>query len=106
LHCSDQHGIIYDPIAQPWFQFARARDLTGKDKICVWQGDNKVALEDEKYQQMEKLAEVYNPVYKVKPDFTGGSSTRTTARRSPAGTFSRPGPPACAPTRSYSKMEE
>jgi pyruvate-formate lyase len=70
LHCSDQHGVIYDPLVQPWTQFMRARDLGGKDRICVWQGDKKVAMDEEKFQRMEKLATAYNMVYKVKPEFT------------------------------------
>jgi pyruvate-formate lyase len=67
LHSSDQHGIIYDPVVQSWAQLIKARDVAGKEKICVWQGDKKVAMDDEKYQRMEKLAEGNNVVLKMVP---------------------------------------
>jgi len=70
LHSSDQHGIIYDPVVEPWFECTRARDLAGKEKLCVWEGGKKVTMDDEKYRRLEKLAEAYNPIFKVKDDFT------------------------------------
>jgi len=60
LHCSDQHGVIYYPLVQPWTQFLCTRDLSGKNRICVWQGDKKVTMDEEKFQWMEKLATAYN----------------------------------------------
>ena len=70
MHCSDQHGIIYDPLTQPWFQFARARDLAGKEKICRWQGDKKISLDDENFQRLQKFAEKFNMMFKLIPEFT------------------------------------
>ncbi len=70
LHSSDQHGILFDLLGQPWTQFARARELAGNEKICIWEGDQKVVVDDEHYARLEKLAGAYNTVFKVKPDFT------------------------------------
>lgn len=70
LHSSDQHGILFDLLGQPWTQFARARHLAGKEKICIWKGDKKVVVDDAQYERLEKLAAAYNTVFKVKPDFT------------------------------------
>jgi pyruvate-formate lyase len=70
LHSSDPHGILYDPLCQPWTQFVEARELTGKERICRWDGDKKVVLDDERFARMEKLAGAYNTVFKVKSDFT------------------------------------
>jgi pyruvate-formate lyase len=70
LHSSDPHGILFDPLGQPWTQFAAARDLAGKERICRWDGDKKVVLDDGRYERMEKLATAYNTVFKVKPELT------------------------------------
>jgi len=70
LHCSDRHGVLFDPLIQPWGSFVWARELTGKDKTCIWQGDKKVVLDDEKYQLLEKFAQQKNMCLRVKEDFT------------------------------------
>jgi pyruvate-formate lyase len=68
--CSDPHGVIYDPLGQPWQHIVRCQERAGKEKVCVWEGDKKVALDDAKFRRLEKFAANYNTVFKVKPEFT------------------------------------
>lgn len=70
MSCNDQHGIVFDVLGQPWPALVRARELAGKEKICLWEGDKKVAVDGEKYQRLEKLATAYNAAVKVKSEMT------------------------------------
>jgi pyruvate-formate lyase len=67
-HSSDRHAVLYDPLAQPWPLFVRAKELTGK--VYVWENGNKVPMSEEKYRRLEKFAQENNMVPRVKKDFT------------------------------------
>ena len=68
--CSDTHGIHFDPLGYPWTSLLRCQSEAGKERVIVWEGDKKVALSDEKFERLEKLAKNFNTVFKVRDEFT------------------------------------
>lgn len=70
MSCNDQHGITFDVMGQPWPALLRARELAGNDKVCVWEGDKRVALDGAKFDRLEKLAGSCNAAVLVKPEMT------------------------------------
>ncbi|MFZ3209429.1 MAG: pyruvate formate lyase family protein [Geobacteraceae bacterium] len=70
LGTGDEHGVPFDVLGQTWNMVARAREMAGKEKVCIWEGSKKVTFDDEKYKQLEKLAGKYNTMFKVKPELT------------------------------------
>ena len=68
--CSDTHGIHFDPLGYPWTSIVNCKAQAGDEKLIVWEGDQKVVLDDKQFKRMEKFAQNYNTVFKVKPEFT------------------------------------
>jgi len=69
LPFSDQHGIVWDALSNPWMNLARARELT-TGRIKTWKDGQRVDITDENYKKLEELSNDLNMALKVKDDMT------------------------------------
>ena len=69
LPFSDQHGIVWDALSNPWMNLTRARELT-TDKIKAWKNGEKVDLTDDDFKKLENLSTKLNMAVRVKEDMT------------------------------------
>jgi len=69
LPFSDEHGIVWDALSNPWMNLARARELT-TGRIKTWKDGQRVDITDENYKKLEELSNDLNMALKVKDDMT------------------------------------
>lgn len=69
LPFSDEHGVVWDALSNPWPALMRAKELT-TGKIKVWKNGEKVEATEEDFKKLEKLSMQFNMALKVKEDMT------------------------------------
>ena len=68
--CSDIHGLHYDPLGYPWTTIERCKMEAGDEKVVIWEGDQKKTFDEKRFKRLEKFAQNFNTVFKVKSEFT------------------------------------
>jgi len=69
LPFSDEHGIVWDALSNPWMNLARCMELT-TDRVKVWKNGEKVVASDEDISRLENLSNNLNMALRVKDDMT------------------------------------
>ena len=69
LPFSDQHGIVWDALSNPWMNLERARELT-TNKIKAWKNGEKYDLDKDDFKKLEDLSNNLNMAVRVKDDMT------------------------------------
>ena len=68
--CSDIHGLHYDPLGYPWTTIERCKSEAGDEKLVIWEDGKKETFDEKRFKRLEKFAQNFNTVFKVKDEFT------------------------------------